>query len=91
MLVSIKHCHDRNIVHRDVKLENFLMDTNSEDKLIVKLSDFGLACKYDAEQPPTQKCGSLVAIAPEILSSDSYCHKIDVWALGVILHEMLTT
>lgn len=49
MLVSIKHCHDRNIVHRDVKLENFLMDTNSEDKLIVKLSDFGLACKYDAE------------------------------------------
>ena len=91
MLKSIQCCHSNNIVHRDVKLENFLIDTNNDGKLIVKLSDFGLACKYECENPPSKKCGSIVAVAPEILSRETYCYKIDMWALGIILHELLTT
>ena len=67
MLESIQHCHENKIVHRDVKLENFLVDLDEEQNIIVKLSDFGLACKYDPEEPPTTKCGSILSVAPEML------------------------
>ena len=53
MLKSVKYCHEHDIVHRDIKLENFLMDCNPDGKLIVKLTDFGLACHYVASKPPT--------------------------------------
>ena len=91
MLLSIDHCHQRNIVHRDVKLENFLVDTNADGNIIIKLSDFGLACKFEKEKPPTTKCGSILSVAPEMLTLKSYCHKVDMWGLGIILHELLTT
>ena len=41
MVRAIKYCHEHNLIHRDVKLENFLIDTKN-DEIIVKLSDFGL-------------------------------------------------
>ena len=91
MLKSVEYCHNHDIVHRDVKLENFLIDMNEDKQIIVKLSDFGLAFKYDPEQPPSRKCGSILSIAPEVFSKQSYCHKIDIWGLGVILHELLTS
>ena len=49
MLQSIDHCHRKNIVHRDVKLENFLVDTSEDGKIIIKLADFGLASEIDEE------------------------------------------
>ena len=69
MLKSIEYCHSHNIVHRDVKMENFLIDATEDDTIEVKLSDFGLACKYQPHKSLTAKCGSLLAIAPEMLSS----------------------
>ena len=57
----------------------------------VKLADFGLACKFDPNDPPTMKCGSIVSVAPEILTDDHYCFKVDMWGLGVILHELFST
>lgn len=71
-------------------MENFLVDTTDDDEIIIKLSDFGLACNFRPERPLTQKCGSIISIAPEMLVNDSYCHKIDVWSLGVILYELLS-
>ena len=91
MLRSVAHCHQNNIVHRDVKLENFLVDTTEDGQILIKLADFGLACEFDEEQPLTTKCGSLLSVAPEMLVKKSYCHKVDVWGLGVILHELLST
>ena len=91
MLKSIEYCHDRGIVHRDVKLENFLMDCDHDNKLVVRLIDFGLACRINPERPPTQKCGSIISVAPEMLACKSYGSKVDIWALGVILHELLST
>ena len=46
MVKSIDFCHKKNVIHRDVKLENFLATTNEHEDIIVKLSDFGLACEY---------------------------------------------
>ena len=72
-------------------MENFLVNTSDDNEIVVKLSDFGLACKFVPESPPSDKCGSLLAIAPEMLINKYYCKKIDVWGLGVILHELLST
>lgn len=91
MLESVDHCHRKNIVHRDVKLENFLVETSADNKIIIKLADFGLACQKDDEEQLTTKCGSLVSVAPEMLVKKSYTHKVDIWGLGVILHELLST
>ena len=91
MLLAIEYWHNRGIVHRDVKLENFLMDCDENDGIVVKLSDFGLACRYKLGMPLRQKCGSILAVAPEMISCDTYGHKVDIWGLGVILHELLTT
>lgn len=93
MLKAVEHCHANNIIHRDVKMENFLASTNLDnfDSLKVKLSDFGLACHYKPEQPPSQKCGSVLAVAPEILTREYYGKQVDMWSLGVILHELLSS
>ena len=91
MVKSIAHCHENNIIHRDVKLENFLVKKNSVGNLIVKLSDFGIACSYDINSKSKEKSGSLLNVAPEILQKDDFCPKIDCWGLGVILYELLTT
>ena len=65
-------CHENNIVHRDVKLENFLVDVTDDEQIWIKLSDFGLACNFQPDQPLTIKCGSILSIAPEMLVSESY-------------------
>lgn len=87
MAQAVAFCHRNGVVHRDVKLENFLVDTDAtgSDQIIVKLSDFGLACHYDPLNPPTAKCGSLLSVAPEILTKETYCPKVDCWALGIVL------
>lgn len=59
MIESIKYCHENSIVHRDVKMENFLVDTDDDSNLLIKLADFGLACINDPEDPLKDKCGSL--------------------------------
>lgn len=92
MAKAVVTCHEQNIIHRDIKLENFLVKSCPEsDELDIKLSDFGIACKYDKNNPPTDRNGSVVGVAPEILTQDSYDHKVDCWSLGVILYELLTT
>jgi len=90
MLQSIVHCHRLNIVHRDVKLDNFLIDPSGEDELLVKLSDFGLACHFDSDNLPNSICGSILSIAPEMLLKTSYDHKVDLWGLGIILYELFS-
>ena len=91
MLQSIDYSHRKNIIHRDIKLENFLVDTiENETKIIIKLSDFGMACILEKESPPTEKCGSIRSAAPEMFFEKSFCSKIDMWGLGVILYELFS-
>ena len=91
MLSSVYHIHRNQVIHRDIKLENFLVDEDKNDKqIIIKLIDFGLACVYDPLNKPTQKCGTLVTVAPEIFTDKHYDYKVDCWALGVVLFELLS-
>ena len=89
MVEAVAFCHSQNIIHRDIKFENFLIDATLCGDALIKLTDFGLACKYDPNDPPTRKCGSLSVVAPEVLTDDHYCPKVDCWALGCILFEMI--
>lgn len=56
----------------------------------VKLADFGIACKYDAADPPTLSCGTKEYVAPEVLKDTGYDYKIDCYSLGIILFELLS-
>lgn len=85
LLQTVNYLHSRDIVHRDLKLENILMtDENSMD---FKIIDFGLA--YDGRSIQKRKCGSPGYVAPEMLRNEEYNYKIDIFSIGVILFIML--
>ncbi|KAM0681427.1 Serine/threonine-protein kinase [Glugoides intestinalis] len=86
ILSAIDYVHRNSIVHRDLKIENILIDHNDN----VKLLDFGLSNFYDNKMFLKTFCGSLYFAAPELLLGCTYTGpEIDVWSLGVILYVML--
>ncbi|CAK6440267.1 unnamed protein product [Pipistrellus nathusii] len=88
---AIKYCHDLDIVHRDLKCENLLLDKDYN----IKLSDFGFAkrcLRDDNGRLILSKtfCGSAAYAAPEVLQGIPYQPKVyDIWSLGVILYIMV--
>jgi serine/threonine protein kinase len=87
-LVSAVHYLHRelNLIHRDIKLENILLD----EYLNVRLIDFGLSKKLDDRRSKTQTlCGSLPYCAPEVLQQLPYGTTADIWSLGVCLYGMI--
>ena len=95
MVRAVIRCHEDCVLHRDIKLENFLIDFDSKGKIQVKLTDFGLACNYDSNNPPNTEVGTIPYVAPEVLPTKhgrkrAYDKKVDCWSLGIILHELFS-
>eukprot|EP01038_Epipyxis_sp_PR26KG_P006016 gene6016-8286_t len=84
--LALKHVHDQNILHRDLKSQNIFLT----QKGVVKLGDFGIAKVLDApdDQARTQ-IGTPYYLSPEICESKPYGRKSDVWSLGVVLYELV--
>lgn len=80
------YLHSSGIIHRDIKLENILM-TSSTNNYEFKLGDFGLAT-YN-KKFHNSKCGSPGFMAPEILNGETYCSKCDIFSIGVICYILL--
>lgn len=92
---AINYLHSKNIVHRDVKLENFIFSDQNKYSCI-KLIDFGVSKKLEKKQKSCNKkfvkmttiIGTPEYMSPEIITG-SYNDKCDVWSLGIILHLLL--
>lgn len=83
---ALQYCHKKCITHRDIKLENLLMDENKNIKLI----DFGFSTYMPNDQKVKMFCGTPSYMAPEIVLKKEYCGPpADIWALGVLLFALL--
>jgi len=87
MLLAVNYLHSHDIVHRDVKLENFVYDVKNSDHM--KLIDFGFSRIWDFDSKLQRVLGSLAYVAPEVLNK-SYTKQCDLWSLGVITFILLT-
>jgi len=83
---AIKYCHRKGIVHRDIKLENILIDENMN----IKLTDFGLSIFKKGDEKFNDEVGTPRYTAPEILTGEGYNEGVDIWGLGIILFLLLT-
>ena len=88
----MKYCHENDIMHRDIKLENILVCIDSKGRIYdLKVADFGLACKIsDLDEQQYTVAGSVGYMAPEIIMKESYNEKVDVFSLGIILYILAT-
>uniref|UniRef100_A0A5K3F749 Non-specific serine/threonine protein kinase n=1 Tax=Mesocestoides corti TaxID=53468 RepID=A0A5K3F749_MESCO len=86
VVLGLEFLHSKQIIYRDLKLDNLLMDTEG----YVKLADFGL-CKegMGPEDKTSTFCGTPEFLAPEVLTEPSYTRAVDWWGLGVLIYEML--
>jgi serine/threonine protein kinase len=87
MLRAMDYIHKMNVVHRDIKAENFIFSA-PEISSAVKMIDFGMACKFEHGQVLTELCGSPHYLAPELIGQ-KYNHIADVWAFGVLLYLLM--
>lgn len=77
--LAIEYLHKKKIVHRDIKLENLLLDENGN----IKLCDFGFSVRILNNQDlRSTYCGTLEMMAPEMFSLQKYGESVDIWALG---------
>ena len=87
LILAIKYIHSRNIIHRDIKLDNILIDLNNN----IKLCDFGVGKQIHKGELLNDQCGTPAYIAPEIVRNDSYeGPPVDLWSSGVVLYAMLS-
>jgi len=87
LLESLNYIHNKNIVHRDIKLDNILIDLNNN----IKLCDFGVG-KYipDNSELLFEQCGTPAYIAPEVLEGNGYKgFPVDLWSSGIVLYSLL--
>ena len=83
---GIIYLHDKNIYHRDIKLENILVMKND----IIKIIDFGFAVKCNRDSYQKLFCGTPSYMAPELLNKEKYIpYYSDIWSLGVLFYSML--
>ena len=84
---AVRFCHKKSIIHRDIKLDNVLLD----DDDVCKLCDFGVSRSLSPHKVIQEQCGTPAYLAPEIVKDEGYSgFKADVWSLGVLLYVLVT-
>uniref|UniRef100_A0A8C1GJN8 non-specific serine/threonine protein kinase n=1 Tax=Cyprinus carpio TaxID=7962 RepID=A0A8C1GJN8_CYPCA len=84
---AVHYCHQKNIVHRDLKAENLLLDADSN----IKIADFGFSNEFTLGSKLDTFCGSPPYAAPELFQGKKYDGpEVDIWSLGVILYTLVS-
>ncbi|KAK2854000.1 hypothetical protein Q5P01_006661 [Channa striata] len=91
---AVVYLHKRDIVHRDLKLENILVKSSVDDngRINIKVTDFGLSVQTDGVgivNIMTEACGTLIYMAPEVMSGRGYSQWCDVWSVGIVMYMLL--
>ena len=81
----IKYLHSKNIVYRDIKPENLLLDNDFN----IKLCDYGWATYFTPGKFLTVYCGTPEYVSPEVIKKYPYNEKVDIWGLGVLIFELV--
>jgi len=89
MLSAVAFLHVRNICHRDLKLENWVLESGKDVWSPLKLIDFGLSTHFNPGSRLSRVVGSSYYVAPEVLKK-SYTEACDLWSLGVIVYMLLS-
>lgn len=80
---ALNYCHSKNVIHRDIKLENLLLTLDGR----IKIADFGWSV-HSSKRRETM-CGTLDYLPPEMILRTPHNHNVDTWALGILMHEFL--
>jgi len=88
MLCAVRYLHSKGIIHRDLKLENFLFSSTSPDSEL-KMIDFGLSKHFRYGEMQHEAVGTPYTVAPEVIRG-SYDERCDIWAIGVIAFLLLS-
>jgi len=89
VLSAVSYMHDRNIIHRDIKMENIMFESQHPEAA-VKVIDFGLSAEYSkSESVLKERVGTLYSMSPETMRGN-YTAQADLWSVGVCTYIMLS-
>jgi len=85
IIMAIGYLHKKGIMHRDLKLENILVD----EKGYIKIIDYGLAKTFSEGDLAKTFAGTPEYLAPEMINKQGHDYSVDWWAVGILMYEML--
>lgn len=89
IMLGLNYLHQQNIIHRDLKPENIELVSSDPQNFNIKISDLGFAQKFEQDSEITRVMGTPLYMAPELVCHQPYGEKVDVWSLGIIVHQLL--